>query len=90
MFKPLRLVLLIAVSVLLMAARMPNMRVVPWEQVEVPTQNILLDIAFTGTTPSHGWLVGDKATLLESRDGGSALAGAGAAGSGAGSLPGLH
>lgn len=29
MFKPLRLVLLIAVSVLLMAARMPNMRVVP-------------------------------------------------------------
>jgi Uncharacterized protein related to plant photosystem II stability/assembly factor len=70
MFKPLRLVLLVAVSVLLMAAGMPNMRVVPWQQVEVPTQNILLDIAFTGTTPSHGWLVGDKATLLESRDGG--------------------
>lgn len=70
MVKLLRLALLAAFSLLLMAARMPEMKVVPWEQVEVPTQNILLDIAFTGTNPSRGWLVGDKATLLESQDGG--------------------
>ncbi len=70
MLKLLRLALLAAFSLLLMAARMPNMQVVPWQQVEVPTQNILLDIAFSGTTPAHGWLVGDKATLLESHDGG--------------------
>jgi Uncharacterized protein related to plant photosystem II stability/assembly factor, COG4447 len=57
MLKLWRLVLLAAFSLLLMAARMPDMKVVPWQQVEVPTQNILLDIAFTGTNPSHGWLV---------------------------------
>ncbi len=70
MFKPLRMVLLFSLSLLLMAARMPSMRVVPWQQVQVPTENILLDIAFTGSDGSHGWLVGDKATLLESQDGG--------------------
>lgn len=63
-------VMVILVSLLLMAARMPAMRMVPWQVVEVPTDNILLDIAFTESNPDHGWIVGDKGTLLETRDGG--------------------
>ncbi len=70
MLKPLKTVLLLLLSVLLMAARMPSMREVPWELVELPTKSTLLDITFSDSAGSHGWLVGDKATLLESQDGG--------------------
>lgn len=63
-------VLLVLLSVLLMAARMPAMRAVPWQVVDMPTDSTLLDIAFTDTDPNHGWAIGDKGTMLESRDGG--------------------
>ncbi|MEO1133731.1 MAG: YCF48-related protein, partial [Cyanobacteria bacterium J06639_1] len=56
-------------AIFLMAAGLPNMRVVPWQVVETPTDRTLLDIAFTDSTPTHGWVVGDKGTLLETRDG---------------------
>ncbi len=65
-----RFILIALVSVLLMAARMPVMRAVPWQVVEMPTQNTLLAIDFLDTDPNHGWVVGDKGTLLETRDGG--------------------
>jgi photosystem II stability/assembly factor-like uncharacterized protein len=42
----------------------------PWEQVVLPTQVSLLDVAFTGD-PNHGWLVGVDSTLLETTDGGT-------------------
>lgn len=66
----LRLLLISLLSVMLMAARMPVMRAVPWQVVDLPVETTLLGIAFTDTDPDHGWLVGDKATLLETRDGG--------------------
>ncbi len=46
------------------------MQAVPWQVVDLPTDHTLLDIAFTDTDPAHGWIVGDKSTLLESRDAG--------------------
>lgn len=65
-----RLIVLAFLSLLLMAARMPAMRAVPWQVVDLPVANTLLDIAFTGSDPNHGWIVGDKALLLETQDGG--------------------
>lgn len=62
--------LVIVLSILLMAARMPIMTDVPWQVVEIPVRTTLLDIAFTDTTPSHGWIVGDKGTFLETSDSG--------------------
>ncbi len=41
----------------------------PWEQVPLPVNETVLDIAFTAD-PNHGWLVGTNETLLETFDGG--------------------
>lgn len=41
----------------------------PWQVVSTPTDANLMDIAFT-SNPMHGWLVGSRATLLETTDGG--------------------
>lgn len=41
----------------------------PWQIVEVPIAENLLDISFTGN-PQHGWLVGTKSALLETVNGG--------------------
>ncbi|MEN9207633.1 MAG: photosynthesis system II assembly factor Ycf48 [Gloeomargarita sp. GMQP_bins_120] len=46
----------------------------PWEQVPLPTQATLMDIAFDPAEPQHGFLVGTEATLLETRDGGKTWA----------------
>ncbi len=68
MVSMLRLIAISLLSVLLMAARMPVMRAVPWQVVDLPVDNTLLDIAFAGT--DHGWIVGDKGLVLESYDAG--------------------
>jgi len=52
------------------AVGLATMREVPWQVVEMPTDAILLDVAFTDANALHGWLVGDKGTLLETEDGG--------------------
>lgn len=41
-------------------------------QVELPVERntVLLDIAFTGSDPKHGFLTGTKQTLLETFNGG--------------------
>lgn len=41
-------------------------------QVSLPIEDgvVLLDIAFTGSDPKHGFLTGTKQTLLETFDGG--------------------
>lgn len=43
-----------------------------WEQVPLPLDPgvVLLDIGFTGTNPDHGFLLGSRETLLETKDGG--------------------
>ena len=43
-----------------------------WEQVELPLEPgvILLDIAFTGSDSKHGFLLGTRQTVLETKDGG--------------------
>ena len=43
-----------------------------WEQVALPVDKgvVLLDIGFTGSDPDHGFLLGTRQTLLETRDGG--------------------
>lgn len=41
----------------------------PWQVVSLPTEETLSDVAFAADG-SHGWLVGKKATLLETYDGG--------------------
>lgn len=59
----------IALSLLLMAAGLPNMRVSPWQVVDLPVDRTLLAIDFVDNS-DRGWIVGDKGTLLETRDGG--------------------
>lgn len=43
-----------------------------WELVDLPVEKgvVLLDIAFTGSDPKHGFLTGTRQTLLETFDGG--------------------
>jgi len=43
-----------------------------WEKVDLPIDPtiVLLDIGFTGTDPKHGFLLGSRQTLLETKDGG--------------------
>jgi len=41
-----------------------------WKKVELPTKATLLDIAFSGSNPDSGWLVGTEGVLLETKDGG--------------------
>lgn len=41
----------------------------PWKAVQIPIEATLSDIAFT-QDGNHGWIVGSRNTLLETRDGG--------------------
>ncbi|MCS6815694.1 MAG: photosynthesis system II assembly factor Ycf48, partial [Cyanobacteria bacterium] len=40
----------------------------PWQVISLPTTANLLDIAFS--TPEHGWIVGNRATVFETTNGG--------------------
>lgn len=51
------------------AARLQDLPNEPWEVVALPTQESMLDLAFT-SNPNHGWMVGTNSTLLETFDGG--------------------
>ncbi len=48
----------------------PSMSYNPWEVISLPTDAKLFDIAFSDDDPKHGFIVGSKATLLETKDGG--------------------
>ena len=50
-------------------SKLPTLDRNPWQVIELPTDVNLLDIAFT-EDGQHGWLVGSKATVLETVDGG--------------------
>jgi photosystem II stability/assembly factor-like uncharacterized protein len=42
----------------------------PWQVIPVPSEESLLDISFAAD-PNHGWLVGTKSALMETKDGGA-------------------
>lgn len=47
-----------------------------WEQVDLPLEPgvVLLDVAFVPNDPNHGFLLGTRQTLLETKDGGKTWA----------------
>ena len=45
----------------------------PWEAMQLPTEATLSDMAFT-SEGNHGWVVGNRNTLLETNDGGDSWA----------------
>jgi photosystem II stability/assembly factor-like uncharacterized protein len=50
-------------------SQVPTLSNNPWQVIPLPTQVNLRDIGFT-EDPSHGWLVGNNSTLLETTNGG--------------------
>ncbi|CAD5927769.1 Ycf48-like protein [Planktothrix tepida] len=66
-----KIVIVLTVALICASCRyLPQLSYNPWEVVPTETQANLADIAFTGTNPKHGWIVGSDATLLETTDGG--------------------
>lgn len=65
-----QIVILLAVAVLCIGcSSVPSLSYNPWQIVSVPTEANLQDISFTGDR-QHGYLVGSKSTLLETKDAG--------------------
>jgi photosystem II stability/assembly factor-like uncharacterized protein len=63
-------VILSAIALLCIScSNVPSLSANPWHVLDIPTESTFLDLAFTDD-PNHGWLVGTKATLLETQDGG--------------------
>lgn len=63
-------VILIAISLLCIScSRVPSILDNPWKSLSLETDVTFADIAFTDD-PDHGWLVGTKAALFETKDGG--------------------
>ncbi|MDB9525950.1 photosynthesis system II assembly factor Ycf48 [Oscillatoria sp. CS-180] len=50
-------------------AFLPSLENNPWEIVHLDTEATFSDVAFTDDS-SHGWLVGNRNTLMETKDGG--------------------
>jgi len=65
-----RLVVILAVVLLCSSCRdlLPPVSNNPWQQIALPTTANLLDIGFN--TPEHGWIVGNRATVFETTNGG--------------------
>jgi photosystem II stability/assembly factor-like uncharacterized protein len=72
-FKSIQKVVLLLVAVLLCSscnrAYLPSISYNPWQPVPLPTDATLADLSFVDD--DHGWLVGNRATLLETTDGGN-------------------
>ncbi len=67
-----KIVIVLTVGLICASCRyLPQLSYNPWEVVPTDTEANLADIAFTGTNPKHGWIVGSEATLLETTDGGN-------------------
>lgn len=50
-------------------SKVPSITQNPWQLITLETDAILADLAFTNNS-NHGWLVGTKANLFETNDGG--------------------
>ena len=77
LFEELRKLVAIAAIAILMAgctsAFLPSLESNPWQVVNLDSDATLADIDFTGDR-DHGWLVGNRNTLLETTDGGQTWA----------------
>ena len=62
-------VLIAVVLFCVSCSSVPSISDNPWKALQLPTEASFADIAFTNDL-SHGWLVGNRATLFESTDGG--------------------
>jgi photosystem II stability/assembly factor-like uncharacterized protein len=51
------------------SAFLPEVEQNPWKVVQLPVETNFSDVAFA-KDPNHGWLVGNRSSLLETRDGG--------------------
>ena len=71
-FKSAQRVVLLLVALLLCSSCtrgfLASLESSPWQIVPLPTEATLADLAFVDQ--NHGWLVGNRATLLETTDGG--------------------
>ncbi|BAQ65802.1 photosynthesis system II assembly factor Ycf48 [Geminocystis sp. NIES-3709] len=65
-----QILLLVIVGFLCVScSNVPSISENPWKYINLDTDAILADLAFTSDS-NHGWLVGTKATLFETNDGG--------------------
>lgn len=66
-----QLVLLLAIALVTGGcSSVPSIASNPWQQVPLPVDIALQDLAFTDETGERGWIVGARSTLLQSVDGG--------------------
>ncbi|WP_017295553.1 photosynthesis system II assembly factor Ycf48 [Geminocystis herdmanii] len=63
------LVLVIVAFFCVSCSNVPSVSENPWQYINLETDAILADLDFTSDS-NHGWLVGTKATLFETNDGG--------------------
>ncbi|HAC63051.1 MAG TPA: photosystem II assembly protein [Cyanothece sp. UBA12306] len=66
-----QIVILLAISLFCIScSNVPSTSYNPWQTITLDSDSTFADVAFTEDL-SHGWLVGTKATLFETTDGGS-------------------
>lgn len=65
-----QIVILLAISLFCIScSNLPSTSSNPWKVVNLPTESTFADLAFTDD-PNHGWLVGTRASIFETTDGG--------------------
>ncbi len=63
------LILVVISSLCLSCTNIPSVSNSPWKPITLETDSVFADLDFT-SDPEHGWLVGTRETLFETKDGG--------------------